>query len=84
MATSAACPTTLNATEQLFSVSRNGREIVCELQDLGKAGVEVQFLSDRAPFYSNRLRTYELAIAWAEAERRAWGWMPNEDEHLAR
>ena len=62
------------AAEQLFSVSRNGREIVCELQDLGRAGVEVQFLSDRAPFYGKRLRTYELALEWAEEERRAWGW----------
>lgn len=74
MPTSATCLTPANATEQLFSVSRNGRAIVCELQDLGKAGVDVQFLSDCAPFYGKRFRTYELAIEWAEAERRAWGW----------
>ena len=78
MPTSDTCPTSANATEQLFSVSRNGRAIVCELQDLGKGVVEVQFLSDCAPFYGQRFRSYELAIEWAEAERRAWGWTLDE------
>ena len=74
MSTSAACLAPVNPPEVLFSVSRNGREIVCELVDHGKAGFEVQFLSDREPFYSLRLRTHELAVQWAEAERHAWGW----------
>ena len=79
MSTSAACPAPASATEVLFSVSRNGREIVCELLDFGKAGVEVQFLSDHQPFYGQRLRTYELAVQWAQSERRAWGWTLNDE-----
>ena len=79
MPTSTACLTPAKATEQLFSISCKGRKIVCELQDLGRGGVEVQFLSDCAPFYGNRFRTYELAIEWAEAERRSWGWMRDDE-----
>jgi hypothetical protein len=79
MSTPATCPAPTLAREQLFSLTRNGREIVCEVQDLGSGGVEVQFLSDRALFYSHRLGTYELAIEWAHAERRAWGWTTDEE-----
>ena len=67
------------STEILYSFSRNGRQIECELRDFGQRGVEVQFLSDREPFYGLRLPTYELALKWAEAERRAWGWMTEAD-----
>ena len=62
-----------------FSISINGRLIECELRHFGKRGLEVQFLSDREPFYGLRLPTYELALKWAEAERRAWGWMTEAD-----
>jgi hypothetical protein len=62
-------------TELLFSISRNGRQIECELRDFGQRGVEAHFLSDREPFYSQRLATHALALQWAEAERRAWGWI---------
>lgn len=79
MSTSAACPLLVIAPERLFSVLQNGREIVCELRDHGKAGVDVQFLSDRAPFYGQRHRSYELAVEWAEAERREWGWTLDEE-----
>ena len=54
---------------------RKGRQIECELRNFGERGVEVHFLSDREPFYGLRLSTYELALKWAETERRAWGWM---------
>jgi hypothetical protein len=67
------------ATELLFSISRNGRQIACELKDFGDRGVEVQFLSDREPFYNLRLATHALALQWAERERRAWGWFTEEE-----
>jgi hypothetical protein len=73
------CLPQANAAERLFAVTRNGREIVCELLNFGTAGVEVQFLSDREIFYGQRLGTYELAVAWAEGERRAWGWTLADD-----
>ena len=78
------------ATELLFSISRNGRQIECELRDFGERGVEVHFLSDREPFYNQRLASYALALQWAETERRGWGWMteaeaaPVNDLRLAR
>jgi hypothetical protein len=68
------------ATEVLFSISRNGRQIACELRDFGERGVEAHFLSDCEPFYSQRLATHALALQWAEAERRAWGWMTQEEQ----
>lgn len=79
MSTSAPAPPQTKAAERLFTVTRNGREIVCELLNLGKAGVEVQFLSDRERFYGQRLGTHELAVAWADGERRAWGWTLADD-----
>ena len=82
MSMSAASSLQPNAAERLFSVTRNGREIVCELQNLGKAGVEVQFLSDHERFYGQRLGTYELAVEWAEGERRAWGWTLSDEPAL--
>jgi hypothetical protein len=78
MPTSAVRPAA-DATEHLFSVSLNGRQITCELRNFGERGVEVQFLSDREPFYGLRLPTYELALEWADAERRAWGWITESD-----
>jgi len=67
------------STEILYSFSRNARQIECELRDFGQRGVEVQFLSDREPFYSLRLATHSLARQWAEAECRAWGWLTEEE-----
>ena len=74
MPPSAVRPERPAATERLFSLTCNGREIECELRDFGEWGVEVAFLSDREPFYGLRFDTRDLAIRWAEAERREWGW----------
>ena len=89
MSTSAFRPAPAS-TEVLFSISRNGRQIECELRDFGERGVEVHFLSDREPFYNQRLATHALALLWAEAEGRGWGWIteaeaaPANDMGLAR
>ena len=71
------------STELLFSFSRNGRQIECELRDFGQRGVEVQFFSDRELFYGLRLATHALALDWAEAERRGWGWLTEEEAAAA-
>lgn len=73
-------PTTATPGELLFQFTRGNQTIRCELRDHGPVfGVEAQFLHDGFPLqcrtFNPRLnpdRTpREMAIAWAEEERKA-------------
>ena len=54
--------------EHLWSVSKNGRQLECELRDDGAWGVEVQVT--RAGEFLYGLRFVTLALALAEADAR--------------
>jgi hypothetical protein len=58
------------ASERLFEFQRAGDQFVCELRNAGRWGTEARFLRNGKFLYSRRHKTRELAIAWAEAERK--------------
>jgi hypothetical protein len=53
-----------------FQAKRTLKYWRVELRDCGEWGVEAQFFEDGHFSRSHRFPTRELAIAWAEAERR--------------
>jgi hypothetical protein len=58
-------------TERLFAFNREQDRFTCELRKVGRWGVEARFLRNQQFLYSRRHKTRELAIAWAEDERKA-------------
>lgn len=63
-------PVTVRAGEPLWTLRLRGRQIDCELRAHGPYGVEVQLYRD-LEFYGGRMfPTRELALAFAEAERK--------------
>lgn len=78
-ATPTAAPAAAKPRELLFTFERHGHRWTCELLDHGLHGVEAQFARDGDFNHSRRFdpslsverNPRELAIAWAEEERRA-------------
>jgi hypothetical protein len=58
-------------SERLFAFVRQHDWFTCELREVGRWGIEARFLRNHQFLYSRRHKTRELAIAWAEAERKA-------------
>ena len=54
-----------------FHVERTHRFYRCELRDHGSYGIEAQFLDPVDLVISHRVPTRELAVLWAEQERKA-------------
>ena len=59
--------------EPLWSLRKGGRQIDAELRYHGEYGVEAQIFSDRELLIGRRFDTRELAVQWAEEERKAFG-----------
>ncbi len=63
--------------EPLFTLTRDGHRLDCELRYHGEYGVEARFLRDGELSIGRRFDTKALAVQWAELEREAWqreGW----------
>jgi hypothetical protein len=58
------------SSEPLFEFPRGGDQFVCELRNAGRWGVEARFLRNGKFLYSRRHESRELAVGWAEAERK--------------
>ena len=57
--------------ERLFEFLSGYERFVCELRDHGEAGVEAMFYQDEEFLVSRTFATRELAVAWADQERKA-------------
>lgn len=68
--------------ERLFTFVRQQDRFTCELRKVGRWGIEARFLRNQQFLYSRRHKTRELAIAWAEAERRALEGNPRYRDNL--
>lgn len=61
----------LGRRERLFEFLSGYERFVCELRDHGEAGVEAMFYQDEEFLVSRTFATRELAVAWADQERKA-------------
>jgi hypothetical protein len=58
--------------ESLWTLERNGRQLVCELRDHGElAGAEVQLLKDGEFYAGRRFDTRDLALRHADHVRES-------------
>ena len=57
--------------ERLFEFLSGYERFVCELRDHGKSGVEAMFYQDEEFLVSRFFPTRQLAIEWADLERKA-------------
>ena len=63
-------PRILGRRERLFEFLSGYERFVCELRDHGEAGVEAMLYQDEELLVSRRFATRELAVRWADAERK--------------
>jgi hypothetical protein len=61
----------LGRRERLFEFLSGFERFVCELRDHGKGGVEAMFYQDEEFLISRRFATRDLAVEWADQERKA-------------
>ena len=57
--------------ERLFEFLSGYERFVCELRDHGESGVEAMFYQDEEFLVSRFFATRELAVEWADQERKA-------------
>ena len=57
--------------ERLFEFLSGFERFVCELRDDGDGGVEAMFYQDEEFLVSRRFATRDLAVQWADHERKA-------------
>ena len=62
---------TRSRRERLFEFLSGYERFVCELRDHGASGVEVMFYQDEEFLVSRFFATRELAVQWADEERKA-------------
>ena len=61
----------LGRRERLFEFLSGYERFVCELRDHGAAGVEAMFYQDEEFLTSRFFATRDLAVQWADEERKA-------------
>jgi hypothetical protein len=61
----------LGRRERLFEFLSGYERFVCELRDHGEGGVEAMFYQDEEFLVSRRFATRDLAVQWADLERKA-------------
>src|ERR1700722_1923691 len=64
------------ASEHIWAIENNGRQLACELRDDGAAGMELQVYRERELLYGRRFATRVLALEkaddWKAQYLRGW------------